>query len=427
MLKISVPVITPRIQYVFDIIKDFRKVNVLLSVCEHDESENYIYAPKLKDNQKGLVAATLLFEEELYTSKITSSSWNDENCLAFNEVTDPLASIFYHITRMEEYGYENYDEHGRFQTKDSFVSRFGWKDKLLVERWIDAFLIDYEQQMSQKIDVEKSPLTFLLTFDIDNTFAFKWKSWSRILGSYWKDIWRLDWKRMKVKTKVLLNLQKDPFDTFDKMQTYQEKGINVRLFWLLGDISAYDRNVSNSSRKHLNFIRQLRTIFPIGLHPSYLSNNKLEQLSKEKQILDNTLENKTITSRQHFLKLKFPDTYQRNIQIGLKEDFTLGFGDELGFRAGTLRPFYFFDLTTNRPENYLIHPFAYMDGTLKEYQKWSVEQSKIEIQKLIQEALLFGGEFSAIWHNETISDWDDWKEWSSLIEFTNTKIHEAKN
>jgi hypothetical protein len=68
-----------------------------------------------------------------------------------------------------------------------------------------------------------------------------------------------------------------------------------------------------------------------------------------------------------------------------------------------------------------------MDGTLKEYQKWSVEQSKIEIQKLIQEALLFGGEFSAIWHNETISDWDDWKEWSSLIEFTNTKIHEAKN
>ena len=429
MLKVAVDKITPRICYVFDIIRLFRRVDFQPVLIEYlkEEEQAYFYSQELSVENKGLKASVLLYEDAWRVPGLTKGMFEGEECLAFEGVADPLAAIFYHLTRMEEYNYTNYDKHGRFQFKDSFVNQFNWETKLMTERWIDIFLKDvFFQLQIFPITVEAS-LKLRLTFDIDNTFAFKWKPASRILGSYFKDLMRLDFKRIAVKTQTLLGCRKDPYDTFDKIKSFQMNGIDVQLFWLLGDFGAFDRNVPNTSKKHLNFIRQLGKELNIGLHPSYASNTNSERLSNEKQLLEKVLGRPVDKSRQHFLKLQFPFTYQRNMEAGLKADYTLGFGDALGFRAGTLRCYPFFDISENKQYDVWIYPFVYMDGTLREYLRFSLEESKRALLPLIEEAKRFGGDFISIWHNETISDWSDWKGWVELIDFTQRNIYETDN
>lgn len=429
MLKIAVDKITPRICYVFDIVKLFRCVDFqLVLIKDLKEGEQaYYYSQRLPAENKGLKAAALLYEDTWRKPELTKGMFGDEECLLFEGIVDPLAAVFYHLTRMEEYNYTNYDKHGRFQFKDSFVNQFNWVTKLMTERWIDIFLKDVFNQLEISPITAETSLKLQLTFDIDNTFAFKWKPASRIFGSYFKDLGRFDFKRIIVKTQTLLGWRKDPYDTFDKIKSFQMDGIDVQLFWLLGDFGTFDRNVSNTSKKHLDFIRKLGKELNIGLHPSYASNANNEKLANEKQLLEKVLGKPVDKSRQHFLKLQFPSTYRRNMQVGLKADYTLGFGDVLGFRAGTLRCFPFFDISENKQHDFWIHPFAYMEGTLKEYLQLSFEESKKVLLPLIKEAKLFGGNFITIWHNETISNWHSWKGWVELIDFTQRNIYEINN
>jgi hypothetical protein len=114
--------------------------------------------------------------------------------------------------------------------------------------------------------------------------------------------------------------------------------------------------------------------------------------------------------------LKFPTTYQTLIGQEITDDYTMGFADITGFRAGTARSFQWFDLTKNEQTNLTIHPFAFMDGTLNEYLNLTPEEAKNKIDSLYQEVKEFGGEFSFIWHNETIGDYGTWNGWSDVFD-----------
>ena len=96
----------------------------------------------------------------------------------------------------------------------------------------------------------------------------------------------------------------------------------------------------------------------------------------------------------------------------------MGFADHVGFRAGTARPFKWFDLTKNVVTNLTVHPFVFMDGTLNEYMKLNPEEAIKRIDVLYQEVVACGGEYSFIWHNETIGDYGIWKGWSKVFEYS---------
>ena len=123
-------------------------------------------------------------------------------------------------------------------------------------------------------------------------------------------------------------------------------------------------------------------------------------------------------SRQHFLILKFPYTYQTLINQEITEDYTMGYSDLVGFRAGTARPYRWFDLIKNEITNLTIHPFAFMDTTINQSLKLSPSQAILKIEALFKEVKEFGGEFSYIWHNESIGDYGSWKGWSEVFDYS---------
>lgn len=104
--------------------------------------------------------------------------------------------------------------------------------------------------------------------------------------------------------------------------------------------------------------------FDIGLHGSYHSATHPKLLKTQKMQLDALLKSPSISTRQHWLHWKFPDTLKLQEDAGIKVDSTLGYNRSVGFRCGTSLPFHLFDLSTKTRSNILEVPMILQDGAL---------------------------------------------------------------
>ncbi len=378
--------------------------------------EKLIYSDWPIDGFPKLIPTDLLFDEKLgHKWTIELSDWNETPCLIFDGIIDPLASIFYVLSRYEEYGTILKDEHERFTAKMSLQNKFNLLKRQIVEEWIETFVRVYSPKQLEKLKAARETV-FIPTIDIDNTFAFKWKEGWRSWLSNAKDFLNNKPNRRQFRKEVLAEIQVDPYDCYEYLENIAKRFSNTRFFWLLGDFAKHDKNISASDPRHQVLIRKFGQIAHVGLHPSYASNLEIRKLVDEKEKLEAILSRKVTESRQHFLKLSFPQTYAANRKLGFERDFTMGFADEVGFRAGTAHTHFYFDLTNNSRTNYEIVPFVYMDGTLLEYKKFSLEEAQLCLDQLVNEVKKYGGVFSCIWHNESLAEAGIWKNWKQVFE-----------
>jgi hypothetical protein len=226
-----------------------------------------------------------------------------------------------------------------------------------------------------------------------------------------------NFSNLKTRTLVLLNLQKDPFDTFEGLRRIQEKyKINTHFFFLLGDYSSFDTNNSVNSPKFHSLIKSVADFAKVGIHPSYFTMKNFEKLKKEVKRLEDIINRPVKMSRQHFLRLKLPDTYHHLIDLEIAEDYTMGYSKYPGFRASTCTPFYFYDLDYEIQTPLRIVPFAVMDATLNDYMQLTAEEGYHKIIQLLKEVKQVKGTFVTLFHNDTLSENSRWKGWSGIYE-----------
>ena len=156
-------------------------------------------------------------------------------------------------------------------------------------------------------------------------------------------------------------------------------------------------------------IKHLSDHAQVGIHPSFGSNYKEGKLKEELQRLESIIKRDVVDSRQHFLKLAFPNTYRGLIDLGIRNDYTMGYASYPGFRASICHPFYFYDLELELKTTLKIHPFVVMDATFKYYLEFSPQQALFLTQELLEEVKKVSGTFTLLWHNETFSDLGAWK------------------
>jgi hypothetical protein len=422
MLLVYVDQINERVQYTFDFVFKERQIPFVLTddfmKFDQFEGEKFNYSERFFENVVQLKPVSLLFEDFIGNYGISKYRFHEEECICFNQQVDPFASIFYILSRMEEYTTTKTDKFGRFEGKNSVLHRFEWSEKVVCDRW--AMDIIY-YLMSKGIHFQpltKVTYTITPTFDIDNAYAYKNKGVIRTAMATFKDFLLGRSRRLFERQRVQLGSMNDPYDTFEKIEELAQKGFKIKLFWLLGDYAKFDKNISYRHPKQRKLIQRLSKNATIGIHPSFKSNSYEFYLHNEIERLEEIINDRVFCSRQHFLFLKMPYTYQTLIGQEIKHDYSMGFADIAGFRVGTARPIYWFDLQKNRVSNLMIHPFAFMDGTLNEYLKLKPEAAKEKISALFSEVKNFGGEFSFIWHNETIGDYGIWKGWSEVYEWS---------
>ncbi len=161
---------------------------------------------------------------------------------------------------------------------------------------------------------------------------------------------------------------------------------------------------------------KLAGITLIGIHPSLRSNDHAGLLKVEYKRYSGILGKAPAISRQHFLILRFPETYRRLIEMGIKEDYSIGYASNPGFRAGTCSPFNFYDLAAENETDLILFPFAVMDVTFRQYLLLTPNEALDRIKRLIAHADAVGGTFISLWHNESLSGEGIWKGWREVFE-----------
>lgn len=422
MIEIYTDEITERAIYTFNFVLadngiNFRFNNDFKSF-EKSTLPRLNYSEREFNDTIQLKPCPILFDEEVKKYTLSKSHFLGEDCLEINNQCDPFGAVFFVLSRLEEYGEAMKDEHDRFSAKQSIQYQFGWLQRMVCERWSMAIHKYLFQNKLIDQNFQKRNIEIIPTFDIDNAFAYKWKEGSRQYLSTAKDILRRNKKRITERKAVLSGKEKDPYDTFDYINSIALRGFKTTVFWLLGDYGHFDKNIFHGDKRQQDLIRNMGANCNVGIHPSYNSNYKKGQLRTEIERLKTTFDKSITLSRQHFLKLKLPNTYKELLQNGIEHDYTMGFASEVGFRAGTSRPFRWFNLDKNYTTDLWIHPFAYMDGTLLEYKHLSIHEAKQIISSLHEEFKQFGGEFIFIWHNETIGNYGKWEGWQEVLEHT---------
>jgi hypothetical protein len=128
-------------------------------------------------------------------------------------------------------------------------------------------------------------------------------------------------------------------------------------------------------------------------------------------------------SRQHFLQLSLPTTYRNLIDLDIFNDYTMGYAELPGFRASICNPYYFYDLELEKSTLLKIHPFAIMDATFRYYLNYTPQESLDYMKSVIDQVKNVNGTLITVWHNETWSDYKEWKGWKFLFKDMVEYIH----
>ena len=331
---------------------------------------------------------------------------------------DIFSIIFFMISRYEEYLPHEADQIGRYQAKNSLSYRLQILDRAIVDECILNLQGIITEKYPNYIFPNRKKFAIHSTIDIDQVWAYAHKGFRNVAGAI-KDLIKGDLFSFKRRLTSFNNHKNDPFNTYDLIETFHKKHRIAPKYFVLfaSNTSTYDKNHDISEPNFQTKIKALAEKYAVGIHPSFSSNEDPNVLSSEIKNLNNLLKTKITTSRQHFIKLEFPTTYRNLILNGIKEDYSMGYPDEIGYRAGTGHRFYWYDLINESLTDLKIHPFQIMDVTLKNYKKQSQNQAKLEIGKLMEYAKRIDSPICVIWHNSSLDEASDWKGWSDVYEF----------
>ena len=324
---------------------------------------------------------------------------------------DLFSAAFYLVSRYEEYLPFIRDDHGRFTPQSSIADQKGFLHIPVVNRWALA-LGDLLKDQFPDLHIETQTYTYLPTIDIDSAWAYKNKGLVRSLGGFLKNLVKGDFNDVRQRFKVMAGMSKDPFDTFALLKSlHNQYNLRPHYFILFAEYGLNDKNIPVSNASFQVLIKGIADYAAVGIHPSYASNAKPVLLTDEIRELSLVLHRDITSSRQHFLKLSLPETYRNLIDNDIKDDYTMGFASRPGFRAGICSTFKWYDLESEVATNLNVHPFAVMDGSLRDYMNLDAKDAMTYMKPLVDEVKNVGGTFISLWHNETLSEEKRWKGW----------------
>ena len=179
MLLVYASANSTRLAYVIDVICSYAKISYELTsdkaYFQSSKKARLNYSSIPMDGICTIQPSVVLFDKGLPVYGIIKGKFEGEECLAFNEVVDPLASMFYLLSRMEEYQTKKFDKHGRFEALNSVLTRFDWLQKAMCDRWANAIINLLKQEAGLKIEQSGTSVTMIPTFDIDNAYAYRHK------------------------------------------------------------------------------------------------------------------------------------------------------------------------------------------------------------------------------------------------------------
>ncbi|SDM19246.1 DUF7033 domain-containing protein [Pedobacter antarcticus] len=347
-LLVYVPLLTPRIKYIFNFIfTDILHTQVGFSsnLQEYNESDlpKISYASRPVKDELFFKQDEFLLGHSIKPPTIRTSIYGDMivpfavegGILPF----DIFAASFYFVSRFEEYLPFEADENGNFPAEQSLQSKLKLLEFPVIDGWAmllkNILLKQYPGLHFGKKKFEITPLICLYPSTAGSSF----------------------------------NLFKQVFTHFGSL---------------------------------LKFKKQVRT------QPGKLSNLQLFLVGQHTQHNLNAvyfyrpaLEVDSVTDRQ----LVFPNSYLHLIKHGLQKDYRMGYLNKPGFRAGTCTPFYWYDLQLEKMTHLRIHPVPVNDLILKQSRTFDKDKIHDQWGTMINHVRKLEGSFYMVWHKDTLPEY----------------------
>lgn len=384
------------------------EITTELNVFQKSPLTKINYSDVFIENSFQIMPHALLFEtgvDPLYSlagelkNGRTYFHLNAANCSLGHDL---FASVFYFISRYQEWQPFQADKHGRFELAASIQYKLGCHLDPLVDMWIEE-LKEKLQIFDRSILFPHKKFRYISTIDVDNLYAYRSKGALRTLGAIAKDLVTGKFNNLQRRLGVLSGRLPDPFDVYTQVNGLAKStGVPLIYFFLQRSNTKYDRTVNpNSEVFALVFNELMKSKVPFGLHPSYDSATNKDLMKKEFDQMRERSPASAILSRQHYLRFYISSTPQQLIENGVQMDFSMGFASGAGYRAATFTPFNYYDLSTERPTDLLMVPFVAMDGSYFVYSQTTAQQAEKELFTLAESARNLNGLFVTVFHERT--------------------------
>ena len=387
------------------------------------------YSPQQIDQTEiWIKPAALLFETNIIEQEISCQIKNDYKTfyntggdLGF----DLFAASFYLVTRYEEYLPYIEDMYGRFAHENSLAFREGFLHQPLVNIWMKEFRMLFAERFPS-LQLRHPRFNFIPTYDIDMAWSYKHKGFIRNSGGLLKDVVKGNLSAVKDRLSVLANLKDDPYASFEWLHKMHEVNrLQPVYFFLMAKANGrYDKNIDPGLPAMQLLIQQQAERYLVGIHPSWQSSNDISCLNTEKEILESIIHQKIIYSRQHYLRFHLPHTFRQLMSVGIKHDYSMGYGSINGFRASIASPYVWYDLEKDQPTDLLLHPFCFMDANAFYEQRLTSDNALNELRLFSKQIQQYGGTLITIWHNNFLGTDPSYKGWKEVYQ---QWISEIKN
>lgn len=413
-----------RLKYVLDwLLKERLQLNyrIVTNAMEAVNLPFFISFGRRFDNALSIPDSGLLWQKDIQKQEPQTGLWNDiptlfaasdqEHTLPF----DLFSAIFYLLSRYEEYYPFTPDKHGRYPGTSSILYKKGWLLRPIVDEWIAAFrkMLVYEYSLP----LAEMSFSHQPTYDIDMAFSHLHKGVSRIVGAYVRALLKGDVLQITERTQVLKNRQKDPYDSFRWLRQLHKEYDSKPLYFVLSSFktTSFDKNIHPQHPAMMRVIRNLAKEGVVGIHPSYYSGHD-DTMVKEQKMLEQIAARSINISRQHYIRIKMPDTYRLLLKNNIADDYSMGYGAHLGFRAGTGHSFLWYDLGLETATSLRIHPFCFMDTTAHYEQKLSVQDAFAKLHAMSKILEKTGSTLVTVFHNFSLGTSQEWKGWRQAYE-----------
>jgi hypothetical protein len=383
------------------------------------------YSKQPLQNEFFVRSNELLFVHGINDLQITVEDWEGTPC--FFRTKEPsvipydiFSASFYLLARYEEYLPYLKDTHGRFPPLESIASTNNFLQLPVVDIWAYRFL-DKLKERFPAIVSKKRKFQHTSIIDVTSSHCFAHRGPVRSIAGLLYDLGTLKWKRVVQRTSVWLKIIKDPYNNYEDLIEIQKKyQIKSIFFFQFANYSTYDKNVSPENNNFKYLIKSVADYSVVALAASYSSFRDVKLLKEEKKRLSNVVNRPINYSRMRYNRVDVPHTYRNLVEAEFTDDYTMGYTHEMGFKAGTCTPFYFYDIAIEEKQPIKIHPFAVHDYALRNSN--SEEEALEKIRMYYDQVKKVNGHFITIFSNELLGG-DQAINWLDLYNKVIQKYH----
>ena len=328
---------------------------------------------------------------------------------------DILGLTYWMLTRLEEVGRIDLDNHQRFPATSSHAYQHGYLERPIVDEWLNI-LGQIVQRIWPQLKLKEHRFSIKVSHDVDVPSRYGFRSWGGIARAMAGDLinrgdvagaLRAPWIRLNSSRQLH---PADPANTFDWLMDVSDRhGLTSAFYFICGRTEAgKDADYEPEHPAIRNLMRRIHARgHEIGLHPSYGCYQRSEVIVAEAVRLRRIAEQEGISQtewggRMHYLRWEQPTTLNAWAQAGMTYDSTLSYADRPGFRCGTCFEYPAYDPVAAVALGLRIRPLVVMECTVMAPRYMGLgtgDAARIKFLQLKRACKSVGGCFTLLWHN----------------------------